>query len=125
MQEFLDRQRRPNLDEDYGWLEPGGTFYPVSFGCHQGWAAEYCKKHFPEFKEGLRKGTHHFDTAGDWLRDRGWVLLHNPGMGLARPTCASDRRLTKAQRDFLYGYYIDRDQPRLAEQYLKDEGEQG
>ena len=46
--------------------------------------------------------------AADWLVERGWVLLHNPGMGIATPTKNPAREFTKAQKEFLYDYYMER-----------------
>ena len=46
--------------------------------------------------------------AGDWLVERGGVLLHNPSQGIAYPTKNSVREYTKAQKEFLYDYYMER-----------------
>ena len=46
--------------------------------------------------------------AGDWLVERGWILLHNPSQGIAFPTKNPVKRYTKAQQDFLYDYYMER-----------------
>lgn len=47
--------------------------------------------------------------AGDWLVERGWVLLHNPSRGIAFPTKNPVKEYTKAQKEFLYDYYMERD----------------
>lgn len=47
--------------------------------------------------------------AGDWLVERGWVLLHNPSQGIAFPTKNPVKEYTKAQKEFLYDYYMERD----------------
>lgn len=39
----------------------------------------------------------------------GWVLLHNPAHGIAFPTRSATRSYTKAQKEFLYDYYMERD----------------
>lgn len=41
--------------------------------------------------------------------ERGWVLLHNPSRGIAFPTKNPVKEYTKAQREFLYDYYMERD----------------
>lgn len=56
---------------------------------------------------------------GDYLQKRGWVLLHSPAQGLARTSLHPTKRYTKAQQDFLYGYYIDRNHPELANEKTK------
>lgn len=89
---------------DYGWLEPNGTFHEVEWGEHTKWADDYIRNYPSE--EWMKGG---FYNAGDYLVQKGWVLLHNPAQGIAIPTKDPSRRYTKAQRDFLYGYYADRD----------------
>lgn len=66
--------------------------------------------------------TGEFVTNGDFLTgEKGWALLHNPGMGVAFVTSSPERQLTRAQREFLYGYYADRGLFDKAEQYLDGE----
>lgn len=114
---FLERMRGPETTtEDYGWLEPSGKFHEVPFGEHQGWA----------WKKALELGFsgEAFDRGlgGDVLLEHGWILLDNPGMGLARPTVSDTRPITKAQREFLFDYYTERNRQDLAKKYL-EEGE--
>ena len=45
-------------------------------------------------------------------RDR--VLLHNPFQGIAEVKCDPVRRLTDAQKEFLYDYYIERNEHKKA-----------
>ena len=47
--------------------------------------------------------------AGDWLVERGLVLLHDPSRGIAFPTKNPVKEYTKAQKEFLYDYYMERD----------------
>lgn len=88
--------------EDYGWLAPDGTFYAVEWAEHQSWAMKYVEEHYPEVYEET-------DEGGDWLvQQKGWVLLHNPSQGIAFPTRSTVKEYTKAQREFLYDYYMER-----------------
>lgn len=100
---YLKRMKSDTSD-DYGWLEPNGTFHPVDWGDHQKWADEYLQSHLSE--------DEYIDTTGlypgDWLINHGWVLLHNPSQGIAIPTKNNAKRYTKSQQDFLYNYYIER-----------------
>jgi hypothetical protein len=120
---FLDRKHAENdknlnynPEEDYGWLEPNGTYHPVEWGEHSSWAQNYCDEHYP-FKEYAdmywktdANGERHHYVNGDFLvYCLGWVLLDSPYQGVATPKYDPSRRLTNAQREFLYGYYIDRD----------------
>lgn len=118
--EFLERMRRRDTDEDYGWLEPSGTFHPVKWGEHEEWACQQVKLK-DWFKEWTIHGSGSVHSFGDFLVYRkGWVLLHNPAQGLARPTMSDTRPMTKAQKEFLFDYYIERDRPELAKKYLED-----
>lgn len=118
---FMERMHDENED-DYGWLEPDGTFHVVEFGEHQKFAQEYLNEKYP------------FDKFPDmyWLGDKGseerkhivngdvlvyklnWVLLDNPAQGVARVTRDTSKRLTKAQKEFLYDYYTKRNRIREA-----------
>lgn len=119
--EALERIRRNDSDEDYGWLEPSGTFHPVEWGEHEEWACEQVKlKGWLE--EWTLRGDGSIRSFGDFLvYRRGWVLLHNPAQGLARPTVSDTRPMTKAQREFLFDYYTERNRTDLAKKYLEDE----
>ena len=101
---FLKRMMdvKEHTTADYGWLEPNGVFHEVEWGEHQYWAGKYVEENFPEQYEEILK-------PGDWLVDRGWVLLHNPSQGVAFATGSMVRDMTKAQKEFLYDYYIERD----------------
>lgn len=91
--------------EEYGWLSPDGTFYPVEFAKHRYWAAAYIKK--------MRKSGGITDTTmvpekepGDYLIRHGWVLLHNPHNYEFKVTADPTKSYTKSQIDFLYDYFM-------------------
>lgn len=108
---------------DYGWLEPNGIFHEVEWGEHQEWATEYVKKNFPEeYGEiGMQMNTGTgLIGEGDFLVERGWVLLHSPSQGIAQPTSNPVKRYTKAQREFLYDYYMERGKEKEANEIYKD-----
>ena len=82
---FMERMmdKKEHSTEDYGWLEPDGTFHEVEWGNHQEWAQRYIEENFPEVAEddGVDMQTKcnvGLIGAGDWLVERGWVLLHSP-----------------------------------------------
>lgn len=98
---------------DYGWLEPNGIFHEAEWGEHQEWAQSYIDENFPEEAENSdvsmqMKCNVGLIGAADWLVERGWVLLHNPSQGIAFPTKNLVREYTKAQKEFLYDYYMER-----------------
>lgn len=112
---FITRMmdKKEHTTGDFGWLEPNGTFHEVEWGEHQDWANEYVEEHFPDQSENI------FD-AGGWLTDRGWVLLHNPSQGIAFATGSLVRDMTKAQKEFLYDYYTERDCKKEANEVWKE-----
>lgn len=110
---------------DYGWLEPNGTFHDVEWGEHQEWAQNYIEGKHPEFEEDadmqMKCGVG-LIGAGDWLVERGWVLMHNPSQGIAFPTRNPVGMFTKAQKEFLYDYYMERNcENKANEIYMNEE----
>jgi hypothetical protein len=109
---FMKRQMM-NTEDDYGWLEPNGIFHAVEWGEHQNWADLYIQQNFSEEIYENIDFSYSSNTgligAGDYLAMRGWILLHSPSQGIAYPTRSDTCRITKAQKEFLYDYYIARD----------------
>lgn len=103
------------LEYDYGWLEPDGTWHPVEWGGHSKWAGEWLEEHMP-FKDHPKiywhidkNGNRRHITNGDVLvYSLGWILMDSPYQGVAKPTKDPGRNITKAQKEFLYDYYVKR-----------------
>ncbi len=124
MKRMLDEEE--HTTEDYGWLAPDGSFYGVEWGNHQEWAQRYMEESFPEVAEDDEvdmqvKCNVGLIGAGDWLVEHGWVLLHNPSQGIAFPTRKETGRYTKAQKEFLYNYYLERNCEKEANAVYQDE----
>lgn len=122
MERMMDNEE--HTTEDYGWLEPNGTFHEVEWGLHQEWATNYVKENFPEEYDKIsmqsNTGTG-LIGEGDWLVERGWVLLHSPSQGIAQPTRNPVKRYTKAQQEFLYDYYQERNHEKEANEVYEEE----
>lgn len=103
------------FEDNYGWLDPGGSFYPVDWGEHQGWAYRKARQ-----MGWIQDSALHTGQDGDILVQHGWVLLHSPSMGVASVTASDEKPLTKAQREFMFSYYSDRGKPELARKYFLD-----
>lgn len=116
---FLKRAKdtEEHTTEDYGWLEPSGKFHAVEWGDHQKWAYEYLKSKVK--KEEYLKLPRLYE-AGDVLTKEGWVLLHNPSQGIAIATKDSGKDYTKAQKEFLFDYYIERNCEKEANDIWKE-----
>lgn len=130
LQSFIDRMtsEKEHSTEDYGWLEPDGTFHEVEWAEHQKFAEKFIKEHMTE-EDWIAAGIHQpgqfmsdsLYTFGDYLIERGWVLLHNPSQGIAFPTKKPEKRYTKAQKEFLYDYYMERGREKEANEIWTEE----
>lgn len=110
---------RDNPDEaEYGWLAPDGTFYPAEFAEHVEWAAEHVQKLYEQAESEETRLHIRANSPDDYLRDLGWVLLHNPFRGLAQVSASDIRPLTDKQCAFLFDYYTKRGEDALASKYI-------
>lgn len=114
-------------DDDYGWLEPDGTYHPVPWGEHSEWAKNYADTHYP-FRENASmywrniNGERRHVVCGDFLMYvLGWCLLDNPCQGTATPKYDTTRGLSKKQKEFLFDYYIKRNMHDKASALYKDD----
>ena len=54
------RRMKSESDDDYGWLEPNGTFHPVEFGMHEKWATDHVAEFYgDEHKEKQQEARKH------------------------------------------------------------------
>ena len=135
LQSFLEQRHRENdenidTSEDYGWLEPNGTYHPVDWGCHADWAEKYLNEHNRSYKNEPdlyqqlddNNKLKHLYNAGDVLVFKlGWVLIDSPGQGLGHPTCDPTKGFTNAQREFLFDYYTKRNRSKEANALYQNE----
>lgn len=130
LQSYIERMREEeeHSTKDYGWLEPDGTFHEVAWAEHQKFAEKFIREHMTE-EDWIAAGIHQMGkfmsdrlhTFGDYLIERGWVLLHNPSQGIAFPTKKPEKRYTKAQKEFLYNYYMERGREKEANEIWTEE----
>lgn len=128
MLDDLKSRMTSEVDEpDYGWLFPDGTFYPVEWGDHQGWAWKWLMDNDPDFRKKAKSDNMddmsetQVYQAGDWLsKHHRAILLHNPAMGTANVTGIDISRITKAQREWLYDYYTKRGLTEKANELYQD-----
>lgn len=117
---FMEQQHIEAKHKDnYGWLEPDGTFHPVEWCEHQEWATRTLRER--GWWDDYRHWDHFRELPGDYLTElKGWVLLHNPGRGIAYVSRNEHKRLTKAQKEFLFDYFYKRGRKEDAAKYLDD-----
>ena len=116
MKRMLDTEE--HTTKDYGWLEPSGKFHAVKWGDHQKWAYEYLESKVKNDEEYSKLPRLY--EAGDSLIKEGWILLHNPSQGIAIATKDSSKDYTKAQKEFLFDYYIERNCEKEANDIWKE-----
>lgn len=108
MLESFIKRNMSDTEDDYGWLEPNGIFHPVEWGQHQEWADLWLQQNLSN-DDYLKIDCSY--SLGDYLTIKGWILLHNPSQGIAIVTKSNECRVTKAQKEFLFNYYMKRDCP--------------
>lgn len=102
---------------DYGWIATDGTFYPVEFGEHQAWAANYLLK---EYRKGNVQLEHNEDP-GDKLCDMGFILIHNPSLHNFSVTRNKSKRITIKQKEALLDYFEQHNMPDWINKLLQEE----
>lgn len=105
--------------QPYGWLSPTGKFIEADWGKHEGSAIDIISKN--NFTDEYNKWSMIAKKSGlarDFLiYEKGYLLIHNPSLvGGYKVTYSKD--LTKQQRDFLYGYFLNMGDAFTAERYL-------
>lgn len=108
--------------EDYGWLSPDGKYYDSGWATHQDKASDLLTE-LELTKEFLEARRSEYNlTAGDYLcKYKNFVLIDSPSQGIPYPRIMEGKRLTKAQREFLYDFYMERNLVSLAYKYFNEE----
>lgn len=105
--------------QPFGWLSPMGEFTEGDFAEHEEVAKEIIKKvGFGEEYEDWIISNKKYITCRDYLSNvKGYCLIHNP-CGYGGYIVSNVKPLTKKQKEFLYGYFIDIGDKFKAEQYI-------
>lgn len=118
-----EEQEKELINHDYGWLSPTGDFIESPWGEHEKSAEKIVddKNWGDEYNEWLdsQYNKNNFINFRDFLVDvKGYALIHDPStLGY---NVTHRKELTKKQKDFLYGYFIDMGMTLKAEKYLND-----
>lgn len=115
------------LDEtgkEFGWLSPEGTFTESPFGTHEESAEMICERKgfVDEYWKWVKENGD--NEIGHLMRDflsevKGYCLIHNP-TGCGGYIVTNMKSLTKRQKEFLYGYFMDMGDRFKAEQFIKE-----
>lgn len=118
------------FEDNYGFVKPDGTFIPVEWCNHLEYGEQAVKENgwedeFNKWQLGDIHSNHTYNglcAETDFIvYEKGWILLHSPAQGIAIPTYNETKGMTKAQRDFLFDYYIKRNEETLANKYWKED----
>lgn len=123
MQQEQDAAGQQDKEEkEFGWLSPTGVFTESPFGTHEESAEQICEeKGFTEeywnwVKENRGNEINHL--MRDFLSEvKGYCLIHNPS-GYTGYIVTNMKNLTKQQKEFLYGYFMDMGDRFKAEQFV-------
>ena len=116
------QEQQKKETKEFGWLSPTGAFTESPFGTHEESAEEICeRKGFIEEYRKWRKENR--DKNKYLMRDflsevKGYCLIHNP-TGCGGYMVTNMKNLTKQQKEFLYGYFMDMGDRFKAEQFIK------
>lgn len=111
---------KPKKDsQPFGWLSPAGKFTEGDFAEHEEVAERIIEKSgFGEEYEDWLMSNGEGATCRDFLAEvKGYCLIHNPA-GYGGYIVSNTKPLTKKQKEFLYGYFIDIGDKFKAEQYV-------
>lgn len=115
-----DQPSPKKKSQPFGWLSPTGDFTEGEFGEHDDAAREIIQKRgfgteFHDWRD------QHQGTCRDFLSEvKGYCLIHNP-CGTGDYLVSHVKPLTKKQRDFMYGYFMDMGDRFKAEQFAADQ----
>lgn len=108
-------------ENEYGLIDPLGNYYPAEWGNHTAIAYRIISSKpmlDAEYEKIFQESKNYMSGLDFLVWKKNWILLHNPGLGLAYPTINFDGRVTRHQRDFLYSYYMIRDEEDWADYYF-------
>ena len=117
-----ESEKEPEIKE-FGWLSPTGVFTESPFCTHEEAAEKIIRKNgFSSDYRAWKKARRREGLcllARDFLADeKGYALIHNPS-GYHGYLVMNTKPLTKAQREFLYGYFSDMGDRLKAESFLE------
>lgn len=116
----VNKEKPKREAQPFGWLSPSGKFTKGDFGEHEEAAEIIIEKE--GFGEEYNKWLNESGircTCRDFLSEvKGYCLIHNPA-GVGGYIVSNTKPLTKKQKEFLYGYFIDMGDRFKAEQYIE------
>ena len=125
-EEFINSQRKSNKEDNeedeienevensYGWLSPTGKFFAYDWGEHEQGAIDIIEKKYKD------EDWWEEERAGDFLVSKNWILIDNPTGYNICVTKNESKRITKAQKEFLFNYFTTLKMHDKAKEYLEE-----
>lgn len=118
-----DERQQETESKEFGWVSPMGEFTESPFGTHEESAEQICEKSgfMGEYWKwrGEKRGNEMKYLMRDFLSSqKGYCLIHNP-IGGGGYLVTHLKPLTKRQKEFLYGYFMDMGDRFKAEQFIE------
>lgn len=108
-----EEENEPEVEEEYGWVSPSGEFFVYGWGKHEQGAFEIIDSKYP--------GELNSGTAGDFLVNKGWILIDDPSQSCIEVTRNKNKRITKAQREFMFDYFTKLRMLNRAKEFLEED----
>lgn len=108
-----EEENELEIEEEYGWLSPSGEFFVYGWGEHEQGAFEIIDSKYP--------GELNSRTAGDFLVNKGWILIDDPSQSCIEVTRNKSKRITKAQREFMFDYFTKLGMYNRAQEFLEED----
>lgn len=89
---------------EYGFINTEGKYIPVEWCKHSQWASEYLKNNYSEKDWFLFLSEYNCNTTDALVKGLNWILIENPQQG--EGIIHTGDRITKAQKETLYDYYM-------------------
>lgn len=89
---------------EYGFINPEGKYIPVSWSNHSEWASNYLKDNLSKKEWLLSLNEYNCNSTDILVKKFNWILIDNPQQG--RGIVQTGEKITKAQKETLFDYYI-------------------
>lgn len=120
----MSEAEQKRQEKEFGWLSPMGDFTESPFGGHEESAKQICgekgfNEQYWEWRKRQKDGTRETLRRDFISSEKGYCLIHNPS-GDGGYLVTHRKPLTRKQKNFLYGYFMDMGDRFIAEQYIED-----
>ena len=117
-------EKAQETSKEYGWVSPLGEYTESPWGTYEEYAAKIVESkgwedEYFDWTAHQVNNTQGINFRDFLIREKNYALIHDPqqlGYHVSEPP-----HLTKKQKDFLYGYFLDMGLRLKAEKYLSED----